>query len=96
MLTVMLGLVPASVRMLPVEPLLSKIQLPAEAVVVSPKIRFPIVRAESRRTVVSAARFRVLKLAVKPTPSAMVPPDQLVPALQRLPEVSWVHVPSAA
>jgi hypothetical protein len=68
---------PERVRMFAALPLLSRIQLAAELVVVSPKTRLPIVRVESSRTVVSAMGLRVLKFAVKPAPEAMTLDPQL-------------------
>lgn len=97
-LTVIVGvpLPTPSVRMLVAEPLLERAQPPAVAVVMSPKVRLPIVRAESSWTVLSAARSSVAKFAVKPEPSAMVVPLQFAPSLQRPPVVALVQVPSAA
>ena len=95
-LTVMVGVPPARVKMLPAVPLLSRIQLPAVAVAVSPKVRLPMVWAELRWTVLSVVISIVLKSAVKPEPLATVPPDQFVVVSQRPPEASWVQVPLVA
>src|SRR5260221_104508 len=68
--------------MLVATPLLSSVQL-------LPKSSVPIVRAESRWTVL----LRVLKSAVPSIPSATAPPNQLAVLDQRPPLVPSVHVP---
>src|SRR2546423_2939222 len=67
--------------------------------VVSPRIRFPMVRAASSVTVLLAVRFSVLKSAVASVPLAIVPLFQLAELVQlpdALPVTRLVQVPSAA
>src|SRR5688500_6279021 len=72
----------SSVRMLGPE----RTQLePAAAL--SEKVRLPMVRAESSVTV-RVAVMLLVKLAVKPTPSATVPLDQLVVGVLQFPPAS--------
>src|SRR5262245_15837416 len=77
-LTVTVGLpaATASVIALPASPLLSTIQLPGEDTSVSPKIRLPIVRGESRRTIRSSTSSSEEKSAVLPTPAPTIPLSQ--------------------
>src|SRR5438045_1995928 len=63
--------------------------------VVSENFKRPIVREESRLTVVSAVMFSVEKSARLEAPSAMMPPDHLIVSLHN-PLVVEVQVPFAA
>lgn len=89
-LTVMVGEPPSSVRMLPVT-----VQPAALEGMVSPNTRLPMVRSPLSVTVVSAVRFKVLKLAVKPDPSAGVAPDQFKVSVHS-PDTPAFQTPSAA
>lgn len=82
-LTEMEGMVPARVRELAGLPWWSRSQPARVLVRRSPKRNFSRVRGESRWLVAPSARSRVVKLAVKPKPLAMVPSLQLAGALQR-------------
>jgi hypothetical protein len=96
-LTVTVGLpvVTESDRPLEASPLPSSVQLAAEAVLVSPKTRLPMVRGASRRTVLFAAMFSMLKSAVEFVPLATTPLSQLPPSLHRPPLAVLSHVPLA-
>lgn len=61
----------------------------------SSNVRFPIVLATFSVTIASAGKLSVLKLAVLPAPSAIVPPLQFA-LLVQLPPFGFVHVPFAA
>lgn len=94
--TVIVGvLLPARVRIFVPEALLSRVHPAAVAVVISPKVKLPMVRAESKLTVISAVTSSVLKSALKPEASAMVEPLQFAELLQS-PFERLVHVPLAA
>ena len=93
-LTVIVGVVPAKVIVLPLRSQLAGVV----AISVSPKTRLPIVRGSTTLIVVSPAKLMVLKSAVFPAPSATMPPCQLaVLALLQsaVPDVSF-QVPLAA
>src|ERR1017187_4317727 len=63
----------------------------------SPKIRLPIVLAESKWiTVGSAVKSIWLKFAVLPLPVATVPFNQFAPLLQSPPVTALVHTPLCA
>ena len=88
-LTVM---VPSPVRVLAAFPLLLRIQLPAVAVLLSPKTRLLMVRALSKLTVRSAV---ILLVKFAAALSAMMLFNQFVLRLQ-MPLASTFHVPAAA
>src|SRR5215216_1057047 len=95
--TVIVGLPEAtdSARPLDGSPLPSSVQLAAEVVLVSPKMRLPTVRGESSRTVLFAVRLSVLKSAVEPAPLATTPPSQFEPLPHSPPLVALIHAPPA-
>lgn len=70
-MTVIVGVVPASVRVLPV-----KVQFPAVAGAASPKATFPIVKGAVSVTVSVVAGMSLVKFAVNPLPSATTPEAQ--------------------
>jgi glutathione S-transferase len=89
-LTVTVSAPPAGFRVFPVT-----VQPAAEVVSASPNVRLPMTRSTPRVTVISEVALIVEKLAVKPDPSAMFPPDQGAAVFQAALEV-LVHVPLAA
>src|SRR5215208_8105784 len=95
--TVMVGLPEATDSASPLDgsPLPSSVQLAAEEVFVLPKTRFPIVRGESRRTVLFAVRLSALKSADEPAPLATTPPSQFAPLLHSPPLAALTHAPLA-
>ena len=92
-LTVIVGRVPAIVRVLALLLLLSSTQLAGLVGSVSPKIRLLTVRAESRWTVLSLGRSSVLKFALWVLASGIIAPCQLVASLQRPPALGLIQVP---
>ena len=97
-LTVMVGVVPAKVRIFAGVELLASVQLAGVVLIsVSPNVRWPMVTGESRLTVVSAGRSRVLKSEVVPAPLPMRLFSQLPAIFQAPPEelfqtAAWVMV----
>ena len=86
------GVVPANVKIFPGVPLLSKNQPAPEFKLMSPKIRLPIVLAESKWiTVGSVVKSTWLKFAVLPLPLATVPFNQFAPLLHSPPVTTLVH-----
>ncbi len=81
--------------MLSALPWLSTIQLAADAMSVSPKIRLPIVRGVSSVTVVSAINSSVANVAVRASPLPMMPSCHFELSLHS-PFVSLIHVLSPA
>ena len=67
---------------------------PEPAPPLSLKFTSPIVRAVSS-VMVRVPVMSLVKLAVEPLPSAMIPPAHLLESLQ-LPSPSKIHVPSVA
>src|ERR1044072_3505168 len=94
-LTVMVGCPVETESVKPFEglPLPSIVQLAAEEVFVSPKMKLPLVRGESSRTVLFAVRLSVLKSAVLLAPLATAPFSQLALLLQSPPLASCDQVP---
>ena len=94
-LTVMVGVVPAKIRLFVAAPLFAIVHEPAVDVLLSPKMMLPIVWSAVILIVVSAA-ISLVKFAVLPLPVATVPEAQFPVALQVAGVVVADHVPLCA